>query len=108
MICVHIHKHKRTPTKTIGIRDDVYERLKAHKRGDESFSETVDRILSDVDTDWRTNVGFLADEEADELGEEVERGTGELDATLNELGDHIDEEFQESRAPSDAESEGES
>lgn len=95
-------------TKTIGIRDDVYERLKAHKRGDESFSETVDRILSDVDADWRTNVGFLTDEEADEFGEEVDRGMGELDAALSELEDHVDEELQESRPPSDAEPEGES
>jgi predicted CopG family antitoxin len=60
--------------KNIGIEEDVYERLKAHKRGDESFSETLDRILHELDSDWRTNAGFLGDEEATALEREVARG----------------------------------
>lgn len=54
-------------SKNIGIKEDVYERLKAHKRGDESFSETLDRLLSELDSDWRTNAGFLIEEEATDL-----------------------------------------
>jgi predicted CopG family antitoxin len=31
-------------TKTISIKDDAYDRLKRHKRGDESFSDVVMRL----------------------------------------------------------------
>ena len=78
-------------SKNIGIREDVYERLKAHKRGDESFSETLDRILHDLDSDWRTNAGFLTDEEADDLEAEVARGLEDAGDSLDELGDEVDE-----------------
>lgn len=78
-------------SKNIGIKDDVYERLKAHKRGDESFSETLDRVLRELDSDWRTNAGFLTDEEAAELEGAVERGLEELDEAFDQRGDDIDE-----------------
>lgn len=77
-------------TKNIGIRKDVYERLKAHKRGNESFSETLDRLLDDVDEDWRNHIGFLGEEEANALEAEVERGRDDLDESLDELGAEID------------------
>lgn len=34
-------------TKTIGIDEDTYERLKAEKREGESFSDVVDRLLGE-------------------------------------------------------------
>lgn len=77
-------------SKNIGIKEDVYERLKAHKRGDESFSEALDRILSELDSDWRTHAGFLTEEEAADLEAEVVRGLEEVDDSLDELGDEID------------------
>lgn len=77
-------------SKTIGIKEDVYERLKAHKRGGESFSETLDRILHELDSDWRTNAGFLTDEEAADLKAEVARGLEDVDDSFDELGDEID------------------
>ena len=54
-------------TKTIGLREDVYERLKAHKREDESFTDLVDRLIDEASTDWRETFGRLPDEEAAEL-----------------------------------------
>jgi predicted CopG family antitoxin len=78
-------------SKNIGIKEDVYERLKAHKRGDESFSETLDRILHELDSDWRTNAGFLSDEEATALEKEISRGFDDVDDSFDELGDEIDE-----------------
>ena len=78
-------------SKNIGIKEDVYERLKAHKRGDESFSETLDRILHELDSDWRTNAGFLTEEEAADLEAEVARGLEDADDSLDELGNEIDE-----------------
>lgn len=32
-------------TKTIDIREEVYERLKAQKRDEESFTDTIERLL---------------------------------------------------------------
>lgn len=78
-------------TKNIGVKEDVYERLKAHKRGDESFSETLDRVLGELDSDWRTNAGFLTEDEAADLEAEVENGLEDADESLDELGGEIDE-----------------
>jgi predicted CopG family antitoxin len=82
-------------SKNIGIKEDVYERLKAHKRGDESFSETLDRILHELDSDWRTNVGFLSEAEASDFEAEVERGLTDADDSFDELGNEIDEQLSE-------------
>jgi len=82
-------------SKNIGIKESVYERLKAHKRGDESFSEALDRILHELDADWRTNAGFLADEGADDLEAAVDRGLDEVGESFTEVGDEIDERLQE-------------
>ncbi|EMA63308.1 antitoxin VapB family protein [Halorubrum lipolyticum] len=78
-------------SKNIGIKEDVYERLKTHKRGDESFSETLDRILHELDSDWRTNAGFLSEEEAADLEAEVSRGLEDVDDSFDELGDEVDD-----------------
>lgn len=77
-------------SKNIGIKEDVYERLKAHKRADESFSETLDRILHELDSDWRTNAGFLSDGDADDLEAEVSQGLEDVDDSFDELGDEAD------------------
>ena len=66
-------------TKTIGLREDVYERLRAQKRPDESFTDLVDRLLDEREPDWREGFGTLSEEEADELREAVtesRRSTG--------------------------------
>jgi predicted CopG family antitoxin len=34
-------------TKSIRLDEDVYERIKAHKREDETFSDAIDRLTSD-------------------------------------------------------------
>ncbi|WP_435181040.1 antitoxin VapB family protein [Halorussus sp. AFM4] len=59
-------------TKTIGVRDDVYERLKARKREDESFTDLMDRLLDETKADWREGFGSLDAEAAEELEEAVE------------------------------------
>lgn len=60
-------------TKTIGIREEVYERLKAQKRDDESFTDTVERLLEEAGTDWREGFGTLSVAEAEELERAAER-----------------------------------
>lgn len=47
-------------TRTIRARDEVYQRLKARKRPDESFSDLLDR-LTDRDDQFDRGFGALAD-----------------------------------------------
>lgn len=47
-------------TKTIRVREDVYERLKARKRDDESFSDLLDR-LTDRKGAFEAGFGSLKD-----------------------------------------------
>lgn len=54
-------------TKTIGITEAVYDRLAAEKREDESFTETIDRLLDSVTSDWRRGFGRYAGTEGDEF-----------------------------------------
>lgn len=58
-------------TKSIRLDEDVYERIKAHKRKDETFSEAIDRLTSDYSLlDF---AGGYSDEEAERHRELVER-----------------------------------
>ena len=36
------------PTKTVRLKEDVYERIKSKKRDDETFSEAVNRLTRNV------------------------------------------------------------
>jgi predicted CopG family antitoxin len=54
-------------TKTIGVKDEVYERLQARKRDDESFTDLMDRLLDDTTADWRAGFGSLSADEAADL-----------------------------------------
>ncbi|WP_247729856.1 antitoxin VapB family protein [Halovivax limisalsi] len=54
-------------TKTIGVQEDVYERLRARKREDESFTDLLDRLMDESRTDWRDTFGRLPDEDAADL-----------------------------------------
>lgn len=58
-------------TKSIRLDEDVYERIKAHKREDETFSEAIDRLTSDYSLlDF---AGGYSDEEAERHRELIER-----------------------------------
>ncbi|MDY6775090.1 MAG: antitoxin VapB family protein [Halobacteria archaeon] len=65
------------PTKTIGVREDVYERLVSEKREGESFSDTIDRLVESSQSDWRRSFGKLEDS-GDELREIVEEQREDL------------------------------
>ncbi|WP_331233658.1 antitoxin VapB family protein [Natronorarus salvus] len=54
-------------TKTIGLDEEAYERLRAQKREGESFSDTVKRITDEVSSDWRRGFGSLSEEEGERL-----------------------------------------
>ncbi|ELZ44298.1 hypothetical protein C464_15735 [Halorubrum coriense DSM 10284] len=57
------------PTKTIGVREEVYERLRARKRDDESFTDLIDRLIDESEGGWREGFGSLSPEAADSLRE---------------------------------------
>lgn len=60
-------------TKTIGLDDEAYERLRAEKREGESFSDVVKRVTSEVHSDWRRGFGKYGGKD----GERLEQVTAE-------------------------------
>lgn len=70
-------------TKTIGLREDVYDRLKAQKREGESFTDLVDRLMDETSQDWREGFGTLSESEADELERIVEESRNATGAGLS-------------------------
>ena len=70
-------------TKTIGLRDDVYDRLKARKRDGESFTELVNRLLDESTAEWRDGFGSLPEAEGEELERLVAESRERLDEGLS-------------------------
>lgn len=58
-------------TKTIRLDDEVYERVRAHKRDDETFSEAIDRLIGGASL--LDLVGTVSDQEAAEMREAIDR-----------------------------------
>ena len=81
-------------TKTISLDEEAYERLKAHKREGESFSEVVKRLAGE--RSWREVAGILSASEADELEAAIEDGRARSrerrDRLSRELTDAMDED----------------
>lgn len=72
------------PTKTIGVNETVYDRLKARKREDESFTDLIDRLLDEAKPGWRAGFGSLPEQDADalrQIAEESRRSLAEGLAT---------------------------
>jgi predicted CopG family antitoxin len=69
-------------TKTIGVREDVYERLRARKRDDESFTDLMDRLLDESKVDWREGFGTLDEDDAAEIEELVKQSRERLNEGL--------------------------
>lgn len=63
--------------KTIRITEEVYDRLVDEKREDESFTDTVARLIDESTADWRHGFGRYSGEEA----EKFERIVGESKST---------------------------
>jgi len=82
-------------TKTIGVRDDVYERLKARKREGESFTDLMNRILDETKPDWREGFGTLDAEEAEDLEQAVETARERTGAGLTERQQEALEELSD-------------
>jgi predicted CopG family antitoxin len=68
-------------TKTVRLDEDVYERIKAHKEPDETFSEAIDRLtdswsllaLADTLDEEEAEAHREAIEQSEEAGKEAAR-----------------------------------
>ncbi len=77
-------------SKTISIRDGVYERLRRRKREDESFADVIDRLMGEDDP--LSGFGAFSDTEIDEELERIEREMDEdFAATIEDLSEEFDE-----------------
>jgi predicted CopG family antitoxin len=90
------------PTKTIGLGEDAYERLKARKREDESFTDLVNRLLDESTPDWREGFGTLSEGDAEALVEVAEGSRRALGSDLSDQQADALEAFTEVD-PDDAE-----
>lgn len=66
-------------TKTIGVTDEVYDRLVAEKRDDESFTDTIARLIDTATSDWRHGFGRYRDDDGREF-EHIVEAAGESHA----------------------------
>ena len=82
-------------TKTIGLRDDVYERLKARKRENESFTDLMDRLMDETTPDWREGFGTLSEAEGEDLEEAVRESREATNKGLKERQREALEELSE-------------
>ncbi|AUV84157.1 hypothetical protein C2R22_21515 (plasmid) [Salinigranum rubrum] len=67
---------------TIDLTEDVYERLKARKRDDESFTDLITRLLDETAADWREGFGTLDADETKELEQAVKASRGRMSEGL--------------------------
>ena len=81
-------------TKTISLAEDAYERLRAHKREDESFSDVVRRLTGD-DFSLEDYHGALDADTGDKLERIVEARREARSETHRARVERITEEFDE-------------
>jgi predicted CopG family antitoxin len=92
-------------TKTVGLREEVYERLTTEKREGESFSDVVDRILEDSQSDWRYSFGRMS-ENAEAFENAVRSQREDMNEGLSNRQDEVIEQMmstQENESQSEQE-----
>jgi predicted CopG family antitoxin len=72
-------------TKTVRIEDDVYERIKAKKRDDETFSEAIERLVGGGSLLDLYELG--ADEDVEEMREAIGESKERTRERVEELGE---------------------
>jgi predicted CopG family antitoxin len=74
-------------SKSIRLSEDAYERLAAHKRDDETFSDVVLRLAGE--RSLMELAGILTDDEADVMREAVEERRARRREDLENVADEI-------------------
>ncbi|MFY4816517.1 antitoxin VapB family protein [Halorubrum sp. Atlit-26R] len=76
-------------SKSIRLSEEAYDRLAAHKRDDETFSDVVLRLAGE--RSLLELAGVLSDDEADALREAVEERRNRRSAELEDTADRLRE-----------------
>ncbi len=71
-------------TKTITITEEAYGKLKLRKKGNESFSDVINRIAPYAK--WEDFIGILSEESAKKLRESVEESRRSWDEPMSYVG----------------------
>jgi predicted CopG family antitoxin len=74
-------------SKSIRLSEDAYERLAAHKRADETFSDVVLRLAGE--RSLMEIAGILSDDEADAMREAVEERRARRGDDLESIADEL-------------------
>jgi predicted CopG family antitoxin len=74
-------------SKSIRLSEDAYERLAAHKREDETFSDVVLRLAGE--RSLMELAGILTDDEADAMREAVEERRSRRSEDLETVADEL-------------------
>jgi len=74
-------------TKTITITEAAYHKLKMRKRGKESFSDVINRMMPY--TNWMDFVGVLSKKSADGLRKSVEESRRSWDEPMRYIGKKV-------------------
>lgn len=82
-------------TKTIGLQEEVYERLKSRKREGESFTDVVDRLIDESSADWEDTFGTLSSEDSGELERAVAQSREQTGEGLADRQREAIDEFAE-------------
>jgi len=75
-------------TRSVRLDEDTYERIRAHKRDDETFSEAIDRLIGGPSL--LDLVGLLSDEEAAEFREAIEDADETARADIDDVVDRFE------------------
>lgn len=75
-------------TRNVRLDEDVYERIKSEKRPDETFSETVERLIGG--TSLLDLAGILSEEETDEFRRAIDESDAAGTREIDELVDRFD------------------
>ncbi|WP_238717319.1 antitoxin VapB family protein [Natronorubrum halophilum] len=85
----HIHRMNNVDTqmgsKTVSIKDETYRRLSRKKRDDESFSDAIDRLLAEDDTNpLRELIGLVDEDELETVRNRSDKFRADVDDRFNE------------------------
>ena len=70
-------------TKTITITEEAYDKLKMRKKGNESFSEVINRVMPY--TDWADFIGIFSDKSASKLERSIREMRKESEKELDRI-----------------------
>lgn len=94
IVKIYVYVYTYMGTKTITITEDVYERLRSHKREGESFSDVVRRLTGGEQDVW-TGFGTYEGDAGERLREAVDANRDEMDGEMSDPGGRVARALEE-------------